>query len=157
MVCNLALVCLAQLSQLFLLPTCSASLTCISCSLVEWCEKRKRAWRCVSTAQQQRKHSCVINIVSITNPKHTSTLATTKKTNSIPAKTSESWRTICFETIGSTEALLVCKRQLKWYAFCYIILLQCCKMESSWFHMLKFNINLTNDSMYPSCFISLYL
>ena len=74
-----------QLSQLCPLPTpCALP----ACSLVGWGERQKRPWLCVSPAQQYRKHPCVINTVFSTNPKHSPTPATVKKTNSIPAKTS---------------------------------------------------------------------
>ena len=56
-------------------------------SLVGWGEKQKNPWLCVSPAQQQLKHPCVINTVFSTNPKHSPIQATVKKINSIPAKT----------------------------------------------------------------------
>jgi len=43
---------------------------------------------CVSTAQQQLKHSSIINTIFHTNPKHSPIEATMKKLNSIPGKTS---------------------------------------------------------------------
>jgi len=52
------------------------------------CEEEKRPWLCVSTAQQQLKHPCVINTVFSTNAKHSPILATMKKINSFPAKAS---------------------------------------------------------------------
>lgn len=51
--------------------------------LVGPCEKPKRP-DFVSTAQQQLRHSCIINIVSITNPKYSPMLATKKLTLSHP-------------------------------------------------------------------------
>ncbi|KAK4829726.1 hypothetical protein QYF61_006187 [Mycteria americana] len=40
-----------------------------------------------SLTSQQLKHQCVINIILILNPKHSTTPATRKKINSIPAET----------------------------------------------------------------------
>ena len=57
-------------------------------SLVGGCEMQKRPWRCVSTAQQYLQRRCVTNTVFITNPKHSPILATVKKINPTPAKTS---------------------------------------------------------------------
>lgn len=48
----------------------------------------KRLWLHVSTAQQELKHRCVTNTVCIVNPEHSTALATVKKINSVPAKTS---------------------------------------------------------------------
>ncbi|KFV44559.1 Sodium channel protein type 5 subunit alpha, partial [Gavia stellata] len=41
----------------------------------------------VSTAQQQLKHQCVVNIILLLDPKHRTIPTTRKKINSIPAKT----------------------------------------------------------------------
>ena len=56
-------------------------------SLAGRCEEQKRPWLCVSTAQRELKHPCVISAVSSTNPKHSPIPATMKKIYSIPAKT----------------------------------------------------------------------
>jgi len=42
------------------------------------------------TAHQQLRHQCVINILLILNPNHSTTPATRKKINSVPAETSPS-------------------------------------------------------------------
>lgn len=39
-----------------------------------------------STARQWPKHPCVTNAILITDPKHTTTQASTKKSNSVPAR-----------------------------------------------------------------------
>lgn len=59
-----------------------------ACPLVGWCDLQKRPWLCVSTAQWQWKHSCVINTVYSTDPKQDPYQPTMKKINSTPAKTS---------------------------------------------------------------------
>ena len=85
MVWDIPLVSWGQLSQLYFLPySCAPP----AYSLVSWYEKQKRPWLCGSTAQQYRKHPCVINIVFSTNPEHSLLLAAMNKTNSILAKTS---------------------------------------------------------------------
>ena len=56
--------------------------------LVGWGEKQKSPWLWVSPAQQERKHPWVISTVFSTDPNHSPILATVKKINSIPAKTS---------------------------------------------------------------------
>lgn len=48
-------------------------------------EKLKSPWFHVSTAQQQLKPQCVINIILILNPTHSTVPATGKRINSIPA------------------------------------------------------------------------
>lgn len=53
-------------------------------------KKQRRAWLCVSTAQQSQKHPRIINAVFSTNLKHSPTPATIKKINSIPAKHTQS-------------------------------------------------------------------
>lgn len=50
-------------------------------------EKLKCLWCTVSTAQQQQKHQCAINIVLILNPKHSTIPGTRKKVNSILSDT----------------------------------------------------------------------
>lgn len=50
-------------------------------------EELKSSWLSVSTAQHQGNHQCVVNIVSILNPKHSTVSATGKKITSIPSKT----------------------------------------------------------------------
>ena len=82
---NILLVSWGRLSQLRPLPTSCAP---PAYSLAGQCEKKKRPWHCVRTAQQWLKHPCVINTVFSTNPKHSPIQATMKKINPIPAKTS---------------------------------------------------------------------
>ena len=48
--------------------------------------KLQSPWLSVSTAQQQLKHQCIINIMLILNPKHSTIPATRKKINSVPAE-----------------------------------------------------------------------
>ena len=48
----------------------------------------RKGLNCVNTAEQWRKHPCVIHSVFSTNPNHSPILATMKKINSTPAKTS---------------------------------------------------------------------
>ena len=87
----------SQLSQPRPLPTSHAHPAHL---LAGWCEQQKEPWHPVSTAQQQRQHPCVINIVFSTNPKHCPILATLKKFNSITAKTS----TYAYENLRETPA-----------------------------------------------------
>lgn len=70
---------LGQLSQHHPLPS-----SCIppAYSLAGQYEKLKNPWLSISTAQQQLKHRCVINIILTLNPKHITVLA-----NSVPAET----------------------------------------------------------------------
>jgi len=65
--------------QLPLLCPLLASCAPAAYSLVGWCEKQKRSWLYVSTAQQQLKHQWIIHIILIRNPKHSTIPATGKK------------------------------------------------------------------------------
>lgn len=78
----MAVVSWGQLSQLSALPA-----SCVS-ETTGWHKKQKRPLLCVSTAQQWPKHPCITNTVSRTNPKHGPILATVKKINYTPAKSS---------------------------------------------------------------------
>jgi len=80
---NILLVSQGQRSRLCPLP---ASCAPPGYLLVGRCEKHKRPWHCVSTAQQELKHSCIINTVFSKNPKHSPIQATTEKINSIRSK-----------------------------------------------------------------------
>lgn len=48
-------------------------------------ETKRKPWQCASAAQQEPKHSCAINTVLATNPKHIPIPAAMKNINSIPA------------------------------------------------------------------------
>ena len=84
MVWNIPLASLGQLSWLCPLP---ASCAPPASSLKGQYEKLKSPWLSVSTAQQQLKRQCVISILLILNPKHSTTPATRIKINAIPAET----------------------------------------------------------------------
>ena len=79
MVWNSPLASLGQLSWLCPLPASCASGRA-------WNAKKSLA--SINITQQQLKHQCVINIILMLNPKHSTIPATKKKINSIPAKTS---------------------------------------------------------------------
>lgn len=55
--------------------------------LMGWQEEQKRPLLCISSVWKSWKYLFVINAVFSTNPKHYPSLASIKKTNSIPAKT----------------------------------------------------------------------
>lgn len=59
-----------QLGSAFLVLSSSSSLCTASPLTARHCEKHRSAWLCLSTAQQQLKHWCVISTVLILNPKH---------------------------------------------------------------------------------------
>ena len=100
---NISLVSRGQLSWLCPLPPSCAP---PAHSLVGWCEKQKRLWlRASTTAQQSLKHPHIINTVFSTNLKHSPILATMKKINSLPAKTSTS--------LEQDSALQRCSRWIK--------------------------------------------
>ena len=85
MVWTIPLVSWGQMSWLCLLPTSCAPPARL---LAGQYEEQTRPGLCVSIAQQYLKHPCIINTVHSTNLKHSSILATMKKINSTPAKTS---------------------------------------------------------------------
>ena len=73
----------------------------------------KSPWLSVSPALQQLKHQCVISIILILIPKHSTIPATRKKINTIPAKT---W-TYCNGFTGITHMgniTSICKIGLSW-------------------------------------------
>lgn len=49
-------------------------------------EKLKSSWLKVSTAKQQLRHQCIINVILKLNPKHSTMPATRKKITFIPAQ-----------------------------------------------------------------------
>lgn len=51
-------------------------------------KKLRRLWCCVRSAQQ---HQCVINVILILNPKHSTLPTTMKKIKSIPAEAGTDW------------------------------------------------------------------
>ena len=75
---------LGQLSQLCPLPASCAPPASL---LAGQYEKLKSPWLRISTAQQQLKHQCVINVILILNPKRNTIPATRNKINSTPAET----------------------------------------------------------------------
>lgn len=74
-----------QLSQLCSLPTLFSP----SADLL-WGqhENQRRSWCCVSTAQQQPNHPCLISTVLVSRLNHSTIQAALKKFNLIPAKPS---------------------------------------------------------------------
>lgn len=77
---------LAGLRQLSLFCPLPASCAHPTFPLAGQNEKQENPWLCVSIALQQRKHGCIINIIFLLNPNHSTIPATTKKINSIPAE-----------------------------------------------------------------------
>lgn len=82
---NVPLVTWGQLSQLFPLPTPCAP---PARSLVGWCERLERPWLCVTKrpAQQWLRLSCLPNMASRINPKHSPISATRRKIKSYPSQ-----------------------------------------------------------------------
>ena len=116
MVWDIPLVSWGQPSQLCPLPAPCAP---PASSLVGWCEEQKRPWLCVSAAQQQLKHPCVINIIFILNPKHSTIPVSRKKINFIPAKTRTAWLHIpnsLLQNRGGVllPSLMVGKEEARW-------------------------------------------
>lgn len=66
-------------------------------SLVGQGGRQEKPWHCAST-QQELKYSCAVNTAFSTCPKHSPLLATVKKNNSIPVKTSTKNKIVNYET-----------------------------------------------------------
>ena len=80
---NIALASLGQLSWLCPLPTSCAP----PAFLLAGHEKLKNPWLGLNATGDNWKHQCVINILLILNPKHSTIPATRKKINSVLAET----------------------------------------------------------------------
>lgn len=80
---NISLVNSGQLSSLCPLPT-----TCPPLVYSLGWQRKKQRKPSASAAQQYLKRDCIINIVLITNPKHTTLPAAVKKMNSLPTRPS---------------------------------------------------------------------
>ena len=85
---------LASLGQLFCLCRLPASCAPPASSLVGNYKKLKSPWLGVSTAQQQLTLQCVINIILILYPKHSTIPVTRRKINSILADIGQEFKCI---------------------------------------------------------------
>ena len=85
---NTPLASLGQLPWVCPLPAPAAP---PACPLAGQSKKLENPWLSVSTALQQLKHQCDINIILILNPKHSTLPATRRKINSILAEARTVW------------------------------------------------------------------